>query len=224
MTRSLPASPGNSSRQAQRLDDLLGLAQVAVRAASTTSCGQEARADELLGDRRGAALAGARRVLGDGRDEGGEVDAGVVPERAVLGGRRRVEDEGRDVVVARRRGAAGPGTDRARPCRRGRRRSSAGRTRGSSSVARVGQAGRQDAERRDRDDHRPGRRATRADDATRRATGQRSRPAPRAPGAGDGAIHSARGSDEPRRPGHAGSPGTAGTARRRHGACADAAA
>ena len=39
-------------------------------------------------------------VLGDGRDQGREVDAGVVPERPVLGRRRGVEDDGRDVAEA----------------------------------------------------------------------------------------------------------------------------
>ena len=47
--------------EAGRLDDLLGLAQVAVRAGRDDVLGQEPGADELLGDRRGAALALARR-------------------------------------------------------------------------------------------------------------------------------------------------------------------
>ena len=85
-------------RQPERLDDLLGLAHVAVRAGHDV-LRQEARPDELLGDRRRAALADAGRVLGDGRDQGGGVDAGVVPEGAVLRGRRRIEDEGRDIGI-----------------------------------------------------------------------------------------------------------------------------
>ncbi len=85
-------------RQPERLDDLLGLAHVAVRAGHDV-LRQEPRPDELLGDRRRAALADAGRVLGHGRDQGGGVDAGVVPEGAVLGRRRRIEDEGRDIGV-----------------------------------------------------------------------------------------------------------------------------
>ena len=68
--------------------------------ALTIVLGQEARADELLGDRRAtAALATARGLGEEGVDGGLQVEAGVVPERVILGGRRDVQDERRDVVV-----------------------------------------------------------------------------------------------------------------------------
>ena len=77
--------------QAQRLDDLLDLADIAIRPGLDDVVGQQSGTDELLGDGRCAALAGAGRVLSGGGDQRRDVDAGVVPERAVLGGGRRVE-------------------------------------------------------------------------------------------------------------------------------------
>ena len=94
MIRSLPASPGNAAVEARGLDDLEDLAQVAVVAVDHL-VGQESRAHELLGDRRGAALglALAGRVLDGRREDRRRVVALVVPEGPILGRGRGVEDE-----------------------------------------------------------------------------------------------------------------------------------
>ena len=54
----------------------------------------------MLGDRRGAAVALARRVLRDRLGDRGRVDALVRPERPVLGDHGRVQHEVRDLRVA----------------------------------------------------------------------------------------------------------------------------
>ena len=79
---------------ADRLDDLLDLA-LDDAAGPGRAPVEQALADELLGDRRGAAVAAAQRVE-DGRHDADRVDAGVRPERLVL-------DRGR----AHRSGSAG---------------------------------------------------------------------------------------------------------------------
>ena len=58
---------------------------------------EEARPDELLGDRRGAAAVAAQRVEA-GRDDRDGIEAGVLPERLVLDRRRRVEQDRRDLL------------------------------------------------------------------------------------------------------------------------------
>ena len=55
------------------------------------------RADELLGDRRGAAGAAGQGVE-PGGDDGAHVEAGVRPEILVLDRGRRIDHLGRDVV------------------------------------------------------------------------------------------------------------------------------
>ena len=85
--------------EAHRLDDLLGLPDVAIGAGRHHVLREHPRADELLGDRRCPALTLAARVLRDrGQDRLG-VEAAVLPERAVLRGGRRVEDQPWHVVV-----------------------------------------------------------------------------------------------------------------------------
>jgi hypothetical protein len=84
---------GERVRDAGRLDELLGLAQVSVGARCDVFVGQQPCPHELLGDRRRAPLARAARVLGDGGDDRARVEATVVPEASVLGRRRGVDDE-----------------------------------------------------------------------------------------------------------------------------------
>ncbi len=81
--------------QADRLDDLLGLALV--DAALERRRREQPRADELLGDRRSAAVAAVEGVDGR-RDEARGIEAGVLPERLVLDGRGRVDEARRDLV------------------------------------------------------------------------------------------------------------------------------
>ena len=207
MTRSLPTVARVLVRQAQRLDDLLGLAQVAIGAVDDV-LGQQPRADELLGDGRCAALARARRVLGDGRDQRGRVDAGVLPERAVLRRRRGVEDQRRDIGVvddaaalvlepAQLHLAVAVVDDR-------------GLGEGQvAELARVGQVGREDAKRRDRQDagqpdHDQGGRGdgTEHHPESPRRAGRDGLPTPDALRPPD--------RDDARGPGHEGSPGRLG--------------
>ncbi len=96
MISCLPATPGELLGQANRLDDLADLSLE--RGARERGLGQEQRPDQLLGDRRCAA-----RVAGQGvqarREDPGRIEAGVLPERLVLGGRGGVDENGRDLVV-----------------------------------------------------------------------------------------------------------------------------
>ena len=62
------------------------------------SAGQQAGADELLGDRRAAAGMALERVERR-RDEAGEIEARVRPEVLVLDRGRRVDELGRQLVV-----------------------------------------------------------------------------------------------------------------------------
>ena len=96
---------GERLRQLEGLEDLHGLAhvQALLRVVLRDDLGgQEPRTDELLGDRgRTAAVAAATELLGHRVDGGLEIEARVLPERVVLDGGRDVEDERRDLVVAR---------------------------------------------------------------------------------------------------------------------------
>ena len=87
-------------RQAHRLDELLGLAHVLVRARLCHLRGQEPRSNELLGDRRSATLARPAGAFRGGRRDRRRVKSAVRPERPVLGGGRRIEHELRDVTEA----------------------------------------------------------------------------------------------------------------------------
>jgi hypothetical protein len=58
---------------------------------------QQARPDELLGDRRGAALVAADRVEA-GLHDPERIEAGVRPERLVLDAGRRIDEHGGDLV------------------------------------------------------------------------------------------------------------------------------
>ena len=89
---------GEAVRHPRGLDQLLGLADVAVGAGRGRVRRQEPRPDELLGDRRGAPVTAAARVLGDRGEDRRRVEARVLPERAVLGRGRRVEDEPGNLV------------------------------------------------------------------------------------------------------------------------------
>ena len=84
--------------QADRLDDLAELALVLVGAGLDVRVGQQAVADELLGDRGTAAVVALEGVDG-GRGEADGVEAGVLPERLVLDRGRRIDELGRDVLV-----------------------------------------------------------------------------------------------------------------------------
>src|SRR5207247_8304945 len=75
------------------------LAQVPIGAGRYVLLGQEPGADELLGDRRGTALAGTAGIFRDGRHDRRRIEPAVVPEGAVLGGGRRVDHELRHVVI-----------------------------------------------------------------------------------------------------------------------------
>ena len=150
----------------------------------------------------------AGRVLGDGRDQGGTGRCRRCPRRC---GPRRSSSHrgpGSGCRRSRRRAGAGPGTDRARPCRRGRRRSSVARMR--ARRGRSGRAGRMTARpapipTRSRRGRRPRARTS----TTARGHGpetararRRRRPTPDPFGAAD--------RDDPRGPGHAGAPGRLG--------------
>ena len=90
----LPSSPGNA--WVRRIDWMISRifrSYVVVKA----DVGEEAVADELLGDRRGAAGVAGQRVDA-GRDDADRVEAGVLPERLVLDRRRRVDHDRRDLV------------------------------------------------------------------------------------------------------------------------------
>ena len=58
---------------------------------------EQARADQLLGDRRGAAAFAAKRTE-PGRHDRHRIEAGVLPEGLVLDRRRRVEEDLGDLV------------------------------------------------------------------------------------------------------------------------------
>ena len=98
MTLFLPCLAGERLRQAHRLDQLLGLAQVPVGAGVGHVRREQARADELLGDGAGAPLASPARPLGDRRHDRRRVEPAIRPEGVVLGGRRGVEEEWRHLA------------------------------------------------------------------------------------------------------------------------------
>ena len=80
-----------------RLDDLLELPlDLAVGVLDEVRV-EEPLADELLGDRRGAAAAAAEAVDA-GRDDRQRVEAGVLPERLVLDRGLGVDDDRRDLL------------------------------------------------------------------------------------------------------------------------------
>ena len=83
--------------EADRLDDLLELALGKAARVLEQVVVEEAHPGELLGDGRGAAAAAAQRVEA-GREDGDGIEAGVLPERLVLDGRRRVEQDRRDFL------------------------------------------------------------------------------------------------------------------------------
>ena len=93
----LPSSPWNAC--VTRIDWMISLSlRSAVRLGSwTSSAGEQARTDELLGDRRGAAAVAAQRVEA-GRDDRDGIEAGVLPEGLVLDRRGGVDDDRRDLV------------------------------------------------------------------------------------------------------------------------------
>ena len=93
----LATLPRERRRHPLRLEQLLGLANVAVGARLEVFLRQQARSDELHRDGRCSALSLAAGVLQDGRDDGGRIEALVLPEGAVLDDGRCVEDELRDV-------------------------------------------------------------------------------------------------------------------------------
>ena len=82
--------------QAHGLDDLAELALVG--GALERPVGEEPGADELLGDRRGAARPAGDRV-DTCRDDPDGIEAGVLPEALVLDRGRRVDHLARDLVV-----------------------------------------------------------------------------------------------------------------------------
>ena len=93
----LPAIARVGLGQADRLDDLLELPlDLAVRVLDEVLV-EQALADELLGDRRGAAAAAAEAVEA-GRDDRQRVEARVLPERLVLDRGLGVDDDRRDVL------------------------------------------------------------------------------------------------------------------------------
>ena len=92
----LARDAGELLGQPDRLDDLADLPLE--RGARERGLGQEPRPHQLLGDRRGAARIAGQGIQARGEDPGG-IEAGVLPERLVLGGRRRVDEDGRDLVV-----------------------------------------------------------------------------------------------------------------------------
>ena len=98
ITFSLPAWPGKAVDEAVALDDLLDLALDAVGAGRDHIGRQESCPDQLLGDRRRTALARAARVLQRGSGDRVGIEALVGPEGAVLGGRRDVEHEARQLL------------------------------------------------------------------------------------------------------------------------------
>ena len=84
-------------REPDRLDDLLELALGEAARVLEQVILEEAHPGELLGDGRGAAPSAAQRVEAC-REDGDGIEAGVLPERLVLDGRRRVEQDRRDLV------------------------------------------------------------------------------------------------------------------------------
>ena len=93
--------PGLSSEvlgEPDRLDDLLELALGEAAAVLEQVALEEAHPRQLLGDGRGTAAPAAQRVEA-GREDRDGIEAGVLPERLVLDGRRRVEQDRRDLVV-----------------------------------------------------------------------------------------------------------------------------
>ena len=80
-----------------RLDDLLELALGEAAPVLEQVVLEEAHPRQLLGDGRGTAAPAAQRVEA-GREDGDGIEAGVLPERLVLDGRRRVEQDRRDLV------------------------------------------------------------------------------------------------------------------------------
>ena len=102
--------------QADRLDDLLQLPlDLAVRILDEVGV-EEPLADELLGDRGGAA-APAAEAVDPGRDDRERVEAGVLPECPVFDRRLGVDDDRRDVLERDdlAPGLAEPGQFDARP-------------------------------------------------------------------------------------------------------------
>jgi hypothetical protein len=95
--RPLPGFSGVGLGQADRLDDLLGLADVV--ALSERARGQQSRLHQLLRDRGTAALVALDGVDG-GRHEPEGIEPGVVPERLVLDRRGRVHQLRGDVLEA----------------------------------------------------------------------------------------------------------------------------
>ena len=88
--RLLALLAGEGVGQADRLDDLLELAfGGSVRVLDELRV-EQACADELLGDRRSTTAVPADRAE-PGRDDRDRIEAGVLPERLVLDGGRRIE-------------------------------------------------------------------------------------------------------------------------------------
>ncbi len=81
-----------------RLDDLLELALDRPVRVLDEVFRKQPRPDQLLGDRRGATAVAADGIEA-GRDDRHRVEARVVPERLVLDGGRRVEEDRRDLLV-----------------------------------------------------------------------------------------------------------------------------
>ena len=145
----LPVWPGNAAVRRADWMTSLALRRYDVGAGLDDVRRQQPRPDELLGDRRGAAPVALDRLDRRG-DHRRDVEAVVLPERAVLGGRRRVEDERRDVAIVDDLALRLAGSGRAPPCRSGRRRSSAGRIEASRAPG-VRQVLRQHGDRAHRD-------------------------------------------------------------------------
>ena len=99
MISCLPFVAPGSKAWVTRIDWMISLSlRSTVRSGSwTSSSSQQPLADQLLGDRRGAAAVAPQRVE-PGRDDRQRVEAGVLPERLVLDRGRRVEDERRDLL------------------------------------------------------------------------------------------------------------------------------
>ena len=97
MIRCLPSTPGYAS--VTRIDWMISRSLRRRREVGLRPCrlGEQPLADELLGDRRGAARRAAEGVDAGG-DDADRVEARVVPERAVLDGRGGVDEHRRDLV------------------------------------------------------------------------------------------------------------------------------